>query len=498
VKAFLMFRDQDFAESARSESDLGDLIQDLELTRLFEAMAGGDGFVLEVARSALLSSLSDPDTIRYRQSVLSDCLNNFRTVREIYDLAVEAIVREKKDFWHSFRNHPRWTLSGSINVLEMFLGMLRKLRRIADESTEGFQSEAFCRLFAMIRAELSDDYLAVLHEHLRRLAFRGGALISAELGNGNKGLNYVLRANPETRQGWMDRVLRRGPVRYTFELHPRDEAGHNALADIRDRGINDVANVLGQSTDHILSFFRMVRNELAFYIGCLNLHQQLEQRGAATCFPVPAAICERKHFCEGLYDVSLALSLNRQVVGNDLSADDKEIVIITGANQGGKSTFLRSIGLAQLMMQCGMFVAAKSFTANICKGVFTHYKREEDATMKSGKLDEELKRMSDIVDRLSPDSIVLFNESFAATNEREGSEIAGQVVSALRERSIKVFFVTHLYEFARSFHTEGAEGAMFLRAAREPDGTRTFKLLEGEPLPTSFGADVYEKVFGEA
>ena len=82
------------------------------------------------------------------------------------------------------------------------------------------------------------------------------------------------------------------------------------------------------------------------------------------------------------------------------------------------------------MMQCGMFVAAESFRANVSDGVFTHYKREEDANMKSGKLDEELGRMSAIIDNVTPNSIVLFNESFASTNEREGSEIARQIVRA--------------------------------------------------------------------
>jgi DNA mismatch repair ATPase MutS len=170
-------------------------------------------------------------------------------------------------------------------------------------------------------------------------------------------------------------------------------------------------------------------------------------------------------------------------------------VIITGANQGGKSTFLRSIGLAQLMMQCGMVVPAESFCANVCDGLFTHYKREEDSTMESGKLDEELSRMSDIVDNITPNSMVLFNESFSATNEREGSEIARQIVGALLEQRIKVFFVSHLYEFAHGFYDKGMENALFLRAERQSDGRRTFKLIEREPLQTSFGKDLYEKIF---
>ena len=188
--------------------------------------------------------------------------------------------------------------------------------------------------------------------------------------------------------------------------------------------------------------------------------------------------------------------MKRRVVGNDGDADYKDLVIITGANQGGKSTFLRSIGLSQLMMQCGMFVPAEAFCANLCANLFTHYKREEDVSMKSGKLDEELSRMSDIVDHITSNSMVLFNESFAATNEREGSEIARQIVSALLERRIKVFYVTHLYEFAHSFYDKGMENAIFLRAERQADGTRTFKLIAGEPLQTSYGEDLYKGIFG--
>lgn len=197
----------------------------------------------------------------------------------------------------------------------------------------------------------------------------------------------------------------------------------------------------------------------------------------------------------GLSDASLVLAGKSPVIANDLDANGKQLIIITGANTGGKSTFMRSLGLAQLMMQAGMFVTAEQFDAELHTALFTHYKREEDATMESGKLDEELKRMSAIVDHLAPGAMILFNESFAATNEREGSEIACQVTSALLERGVKVCFVTHLYEFARAFHARSFSAALFLRADRRPDGARTFKVVEGKPLQTSYGEDLYGAIF---
>ena len=107
--------------------------------------------------------------------------------------------------------------------------------------------------------------------------------------------------------------------------------------------------------------------------------------------------------------------------------------------------------------------------------------------MRSGKLDEELARMSEIADHIRPTYVLLCNESFAATNEREGSQIAREIFRALLEGGVKVFVVTHMFDLADGFYRQHLDGALFLRAEREFDGRRTFRLSEGEPLRTSFG-----------
>lgn len=495
MKAFLMHRDRDFDPKQELPPNEQALAQDLELNTLFQAMAGGDEFLFTMARQAVLTSLHDPEAIRYRQDILRDCLKNGAIVRELYQIPIESILNKRSRYLGIFSTYyPSAILSSAVQLLEMFVELLKKLRRIADEHADRFESEGFRRFFDMIAQELNDDFFAAVDEHLRALRFRSGVLLSAQLGPGNEGANCVLR-KPHPKS-WVERVLTQRSPTYTFSIHPRDDHGARALSDIRNRGLDLVANAVAQSADHIDSFFKMLRIELAFYVGCLNLYEQLVQLGEPVSFPQPVESGQRRHSFTGLYDVCLALTMKNRVVGNDINADNKDLVVITGANQGGKSTFLRSIGLAQLMMQCGMFVPAESFCANVCEGIFTHYKREEDTTMKSGKLDEELARMSVIVDQITPDSMLLFNESFAATNEREGSEIARQIVSALLEKRIKVFFVTHLYAFAHGLHESKMRNAIFLRAERQPDGGRTFKLSEGEPLQTAYGEDLYREVFG--
>ncbi len=496
MKVLLLHPDCDFDATPRLPAQAVDLAQDLELRTLLRAMAAGDAFLFDVARSALFTALhNDAATVLYRQEILQDCIRNPDVVRALYDLAVEAIEGSKRHYWGHISKHPSGILYGSVELMNVLVAMLRKLRRMADAHAGAFRSRGFTALFVMLRKELGDEYLARVESDLKQLHFRSGLLVTAQLGDGNQGRNYILRQMPRDRRSWLQRILGGQPSGYTFRIDDRDEAGARALSELRDRAINGVANALAQSSEQVLGFFELLRTELASYVGCLNLHDELSAFGAPTAFPVPTAVGSRTLRFHGLYDVCLALQMKRSVVGITCDADGRSAIVVTGANQGGKSTFLRSMGVAQLMMQSGMFVGADAFEGELCVDLFTHYKREEDASMTQGKLDEELARMSEIAERLAPNALVLFNESFAATNEREGSEIARQTVRALLEKRIKVAFVTHLYPFARGLFETSGEEVMFLRAERLPDGTRTFRIIEGEPLETSFGEDVYREIF---
>jgi hypothetical protein len=502
MKAHLMYPDRDFDPKGALPSNAASLIQDLELDTLFEAMAAGDEFLLEVSRRAVLLSLEDPATILYRQRVLADCLVQADVVRRVYGIAVEALEGERKIWgWTALRRSADATLHRSLEVMRLFLPLLMQLRQIAEGEGARFQSDGFGAFWAMLSRELSDAYLRSVEDHLQRLTFPEGVLISARMGADNKGTDYVLREPPPIRswwerlRDWRDRWVKGRPASYIYVVADRDEAGHRALGELRNRGTARVAAALARSADHVLAFFGMLRSELAFYIACINLRERLTTLGLGACTPEPLSMMDTAFATRDLYDIALALKVGTAVVGNEVQADEKCLVMITGANRGGKSTLLRSIGQAHLMMQCGLFVAAASFRANVCRGIFTHYKREEDASMRSGKLDEELKRMSSIVDRVRPRSLLLCNESFASTNEREGSEIAGQIVRALLERGVKVFYVTHLFELAQGFCRSKMLRALFLRAQRLPDGRRTFRIEPGDPLPTSFGQDLYRTIF---
>lgn len=495
MKAHLLYEDQDFDFTAPLPDNHRDLIQDLELTTLFDAMALGDKFLFDVSMRVALAGLGDPAAIVYRQHVLADCIAEPAIVRAMYAIALGAL-EDKRGIWGYSSGNPSLILSGAIRQLEAYVVRLKELRRVADEHRDRFHSAGLTALFRTLQLELDDEYFQTIEYHLKQLRFRDGELISAQLDRDNSGIGFVLRSPARGKRSWRERLGMTQPSAYSFTIPPRDEAGAHALHELTSRGINLVANATAQSADHILSYFTMLRAELGFYIGCLNLRNRLQEKGQTTCFPEPSPSQPLTMSSTGLCDTCLVLRSGDRVVGNDVEADGRRLVIITGANSGGKSTFLRSVGVAQQMMQSGMFVTADAYRASVAQGIFTHFIREEDSTMTSGRLDAELSRMSAIADQIRPGSLVLFNESFAATNEREGSEIGRQVVGALLEAGIRVFFVTHQFDFAESFYKDQAETTLFLRAPRQPDGQRNYRLVVAEPLPTSFGEDVYYRLGG--
>lgn len=489
MKVLLMDPARPFDPGAPLPSWADDLVADLELQTLFDAIAGTDKFMQAVARAALLSGPCDVAAILWRQRVLEDCRSHPEVIERLYDLSLEAIRGERGE-WGFLRDTPETVLPRSVRVLKLFVGVLRRLRETAQRHAPDLRSPGLQRFCAMLAEELSEDYLKSVEGRLELLEFKRGSLIGTRLGSGLKGTEHRLLVARE--RGLRERLtpIQRG--RLSFQVADRDEAGYRQLAELTNRGANTAANAVAQSTEHILAFFNSLAAELAFYRGAVALEARLHELGMPTCTPEPAPIGQRRLSARDLRDPTLALASGELPVGSDLDADGRALVMITGANRGGKSTFLRSLGVAQLMMQSGMFVAARQFTAETRERLFTHYRREEDERLRRGKLDEELERMARIAGSLTSGSMLLCNESFASTNEREGSEIARQVVLALVESGVRVGYVTHMFELADWMQHYARERATFLRA--EPG--EGFRLREGAPQPTSHAAEAFARVFG--
>ena len=351
MKVFLLHRNQDFNPKAERPWNEFSLATDLELGTIFNAMAGEDKYMDRVVQNVFFTGFNNStETIFYRQEILKDCLINPSVVREIYQLTVDTAEEERKHWWLDLSKTPTGVLVESIDILDMLTNMLRKLRQISEVNEGKFNSEGFKRFFSMIQAEVGENYLQEVSKDIDELRFRRGLLFSADLKVEEIDPNYILRQPPGRKSWWREWLQERSSTAYTYHLDPRDEAGATILGNLKDRGLNRVANALGQASEHVRNFLHVLREELAFYVGCLNLHEKLSAKGATVCFPAAMPATDRYHEFKELRDTSLVLTMNQQVVGNIVNANNKNLIIITGANQGGKSSFLRSIGVAQIMM----------------------------------------------------------------------------------------------------------------------------------------------------
>lgn len=485
MKVHLMSLDETFSISRSLPYGADELKTDLCLTPVINIMADGDDIIRNTVETALLSPLTDSCKILYRQAVLSDCLGNSEKVRELYALVQNALTSQEQRDW---RFSVLQTVTDQFNCcllrLKSLLEVLRKLRVFSEQNMTRFQSEGFQSFFIDQEKNLDDDFFQQSDDLIQQLQFKDGMLIGASLSKTGRSFGHnLLRHEPVSAAKWDQEPY--------YCVEETDAKGTSDLLHRREIAMSDSNRILVRAVSYIEDYLRSLQRELAFYIGCLNLHEKLTEHGIPTC--IPTILPAKQWVSTDIFELNVGLSMEKPV-GNNLSLNQC-CYVITGADLGGKTTFLRSIGQSQLMLQCGMFVAAIKHQAPIVNGVFTHFQREEDHELIHGKLEEELSRMSSIIDRLHGEALVLFDESFCSTNEREGSEIAWQVTKALLSQNITVFTVTHLYLFAKRLYDQHSTDTAFLCAERLSDGTRTKRIVFGPPQRTSFSEDLYREVF---
>jgi hypothetical protein len=498
VKVHLMAPDADFdpaAPGATLPVAVQDMVQDLQLDVLLDAMGGGDPLLRSAARSALLAPLTSPDVVRHRQQVLADCLAHPDVARALYDVAGRALAAERSVWWVS-KTRPEMMLDRAVRVLGLLVGAVDELRALVAAHGDELASPGMRAFVATVRRELDDEYMKELRDRLALLARSDGLLVGAGLADDGEVTHPVPRV-PRRAGRLFPRVVLAKPA-YSFTIPDRDEAGFRALGALRDRALWRVAHAADRAMEHVLGFFRALRGEVAFYLACVELHRRLTGLGMPLCFPEPLPVGADTFVADALYDPCLALRTGAGVVTNGVSADGVRLLVVTGANHGGKTTLLRAVGVAQLLTGAGAFVPAGALRAALVPAVLTHWAREEDSGLRHGKLDEELARMSAVVDELVPGALLLSNESFASTNEAEGSRIALTVVRALVGAGVRVAAVTHLYGLAGELYADGDPPGVFLRAARGEEGRRPYRIEPGAPLSTSFARDLYEREFGPA
>ena len=189
--------------------------------------------------------------------------------------------------------------------------------------------------------------------------------------------------------------------------------------------------------------------EVSFYIRYIDLMTSLGARGFRFTYPFVGE--DERLSLAGIYDLALAVRSSdaSMVVPNDLCLrDDESGACITGANQGGKTTFLRAMGQAAFLASLGMPVAAQSAQVPLFQRFFTHFSREEEKGTANGRLRQELLALKHLLCWAGKGSLYMLNEMFSSTSARDACGMTVRVISRAVESGAEVLCVTHVPEAA--------------------------------------------------
>ncbi len=465
---------------------------------------------------------SDPRVIAHRNEVFSDmleCPEIAVTLNKLIPILTDIMeLRRLEADSGDTENYLE-----SITEIELYISSINTLYEGFLPIREKLQSKAFISLSERICELVDSDYYKELNRKLCELTNRVrdiksvtiGVNLDAQLRPSSAG---VLSINPEPfRSGdVIDKILRLNfkDDEYTCiaNLVPfnkkQSENQKTALALAFNSAINDVykqslrswkkivQSYVLENTDFLLNLIP----EIEFIVKATLLLRYLKSKGLALCIP-EIRTGEQIFVAKGIYNPCVAVKVDDEIITNDLDfdSDNALIYVLTGPNRGGKSVITCAMGLAQAMMQLGMFVPADSAVISIADGIFTHFPTGADDTIDKGRLGEECARLNDIFTRITENSLVLLDESLSSTGSFEASYIAAEVLAGISRVGCRCLFSTHLHELAAEIDSINArtapEGGSRLDSlvAGIEEGKRSFKIHRAKPDGKSYARDIADK-----
>lgn len=228
------------------------------------------------------------------------------------------------------------------------------------------------------------------------------------------------------------------------------------------------------------------RAELGFYMALCKLFDRVKDAGIPLNYP---KLSDGRVFrVRDAYDITLLAKNEERIVPNDIDlTPDEPFFYLTGANGGGKTTYLRTVGVAAVLLLWGCPMPCASAEVYPPSCVFTHFPRDERFDNKGRSFDED-NRVNEILEAADQYSLTLFNETYSTTSEEKAVRLTSQLAQKLYDAKIFGLYITHQHGLAES-------NIPYLNVVidRDHDNRRTFKIERRRAVSGSFARDVLKK-----
>lgn len=239
----------------------------------------------------------------------------------------------------------------------------------------------------------------------------------------------------------------------------------------------------------VLAFDR----EIQFYTACLNYCEKVKVQGASFCYP-EIAVAADNIYANETYDIALAYKMaedGKMPVYNDFILSGKErIIIISGPNQGGKTTFARTFGQLHYMACLGCPVPGNAAKLMLFDAIYTHFEREENMETHRSKFEEELVRIHAILQEASEKSIIILNEIFSSTTLQDALFLCRNIMQHLIRLNAYCVWVTFIDELVTLSETTVS---MASTVVADHPAIRTFKIVRKAPDGIAYALSIAEK-----
>jgi hypothetical protein len=445
------------------------------------------------------TSLRDAETIRYRHAVMKD-MEDETLMAHVKAFAEKMIlVRrylglvEKLDFHYHKRG---WYLETALVYCEAVTGLARDLAQ-ANLQSRGFLA-------------FREYVTRYVHSH-------GLQLLLAEAQKVKDGLSGV-EYSVIIQMGKFSVRMYEGETDYSVEVEKTFEKfKQGAVKDYRvnlhkGSGMNYIeAQILDfvarlyperfaaldrfcqRHASFVDDTLRRFDREIQFYVAYLDLVADIKRKGLTFCYPQVSATSRELYDYDG-FDLALAhspLFTDKPVICNDFFlADPERVIVVSGPNQGGKTTFARTFGQLHYLASLGCPVPGREARLFLFDQIFAHFERQEDIRNLRGKLQDDLVRIHDILARATPSSILIVNEMFASTALKDAVFLSKAIMARVMELDALCVWVTFIDELS-SLNEKTI--SMVSTVVPENPTVRTFKIVRKPADGLAYALSIAEK-----